>query len=183
MRVKLCGQLGAVWPETTTMLINSYRQRCEERGLVSLEFSVDGLAKSLNNQYSRGLKFCKPGTPGAFQDKSGKWRVQSQYLKPEVIDWRHVVAETLGDLRWTWKPTGVTAAVILLAGQHWITARRLIREEDADNKVKPTLDAVQHSTGTPDELHWEVFVSKVLSKRRRTFIFLYDLGDVVEYYS
>ncbi len=93
-----------------------------------------------------------------------------------------VLTESMGEKRWQWKPTGVTAALILFETPLWLTAKRLVREMDVDNKVKPALDAVQQATDIPDELYWQLHVFKVLSKRPRTYFFLFDLGDVVEYY-
>ena len=182
MRVKISGELGIVWPEEAQLLITHYQKKCANRGHINLHFRVDGLPKSLNHQYDRDLQFCKPGTPGAFQDKAGRWRVQSQRLKQEVLDWRVVVMESMGENRWKWKPTGVTAAILLFEGPQWLTARRTVREEDADNKTKPAFDAIEHATDVPDELHWQFHVFKVLSKRKRTSIFLFDLGDVIEFF-
>lgn len=182
MRVQIAGQLGIVWPEEAQLLINHYNKKCSERELIQLRFRVGGLPKSLNHQYDDGLMFCKPGTPGAFQDKQGRWRVRGFRLKPEVLDWRMVLTEAMGEDRWRWKPTGVTAAILLFESPHWLTARRLVREEDADNKAKPAFDAVEQATQVPDELHWQFHVFKVLSKSKRTSIFLYDLGDIVQYF-
>ena len=78
--------------------------------------------------------------------------------------------------------TGVTAAVILLESQFWLTQKREIREKDADNLVKPILDAVQNATEVPDELHWQLHVFKLPSKWNRTTVYLFDLGDLVEFY-
>jgi len=182
MRLKIAGELGVVWPEEAQILMQHYKRKCSERGLCTLGFRVQGLPKSLNHQYEEGLSFCKPDTPGAFQDRGGRWRVRSYRLRPEVLDWRTLVTEAMGEDRWKWKPTGVTAAMILFESPHWLTARRMVREEDADNKAKPALDAVEQATTVPDELHWQIHIFKVMAKRKRTSIFLFDLSDVVEYY-
>lgn len=188
VRVKMAGQLGVVWPEVTQILVEHYTKLCETKGLVHLKFQAGGLPISLNHQYvkGKGSSFCKPGTEGAFKDKSGRWRKKDtevrHRLRQEAIDWRIVVMEAMGRDRWKWKPTGVTAAILLFESPQWVTARRTVREMDADNKTKPALDAVQHATDVPDELHWQLHVFKVLSKRKRTTIFLFDLGDLIEYY-
>lgn len=182
MRVKMGGQLGPAWPETARVLIDHFENQGKEKGLESMWFHVHGLPMSLNHQYRQDLRFCKEGTPGAFQDKQGRWRVRNNRLRPEVISWREVMVECMGDLRFKWKPTGVSAAILLFESPNWLDGRRQVREKDADNLTKPTFDAVQHATEVPDELHWEFHVYKLLSKRQRTTIFLYDLGDVVEYY-
>lgn len=188
VRVKQAGQLGVVWPEEAQILMTHFEAKCKNRGLIHLQFQVDGLPISLNHMYEkgRGSEFCKPTAPGAFQDSRGKWRRKSDEirtkLRQEVIDWRVVVMNAMGAKRWDWKPTGVTACMLLFETPYWITQKRTVREMDADNKMKPALDAIQHATDVPDELHWQLHVFKLLSKRQRTTIFLYDLGDVVEYY-
>lgn len=182
MRVKIAGELGKVWPEEAQLLISHFEKKCLNRGLVNLSFRIDGLPISLNHMYDQTLIFCKENDAGAFQDKQGRWRKRSNKLKPEVLDWRTIVAETMGDKRWLWKPTGVTAALLLFESNYWLTGRRQVREADIDNRVKPALDAVQHATEIPDELHWQIHVFKVLSKRERTTIFLFDLGDLLEYH-
>lgn len=182
MRTRLAGEIGKVWPENAQLNINYYRELCKENGLLSLEFRVDGLPMSLNHQYDIGTKYCKPGAPGSFKDGSGRWRVRSHRLKAKAIDWRLVVMETLGKSRWSWRPRGVTAAIIVFESQEWLRKDYTVRKMDADNKVKGTFDAVQAATEVPDELHWEFHVYKALSKRARTSIFLYELSDVVNYY-
>jgi hypothetical protein len=182
IRVKMAGELGKVWPEEAQLLMHHHEKKCNERGLVHLRFRVDGTPISLNHMYKDGLAFCQPDAPGAFQDKAGRWRKRSHELRPEVIDWRVVVMEAMGEDRFKWKPTGVTAALILFETPLWLTQKREVREMDVDNKTKPALDAVQHATDIPDELHWQLYVFKVLSKRIRTTICLYDLGDLAEYY-
>ena len=182
MRVSLIGELGKVWPENAKINIDYYEKKCREKGLLKLLFKVDGLPMSLNNHYQQGTRFCSPGTPGAFQDLKGRWRVRSNRLRPRAIDWRLVVTETMGRDRWLWKPTGVTAAILLFESPEWLKKDRSVREMDVDNYPKGTFDAVQQSTETPDQLHWEFHVYKVLSKRKRTTIHLYDLGDLIPYY-
>jgi hypothetical protein len=182
MRVKFSGELGLVYPETAQLLIDHLSRRCDDRGLLRLQFQVGGLPISLNHQYKDGLSFCKPGTAGAFQDKAGRWRVRNHQLRPEALDWRVVLSEAMGPLRHKWKPTGTTAALLLFETPHWLTGRRTVREMDVDNKVKPALDAVQHATDVPDELHFQIHAFKLLSKRQRTTVFLFDLGDVIEYF-
>lgn len=182
MRVKISGKLGSSLPESARILVDHFEHKSKELGLQSLWFYVHGLPISLNHQYKQDLKFCTPKTPGAFQDKQGRWRVRNNRLRPEVLDWRKVVIECMGDLRFAWKPQGVSAAVLLFESPYWLDQRRMVREKDADNLIKPAIDAVQHATSVPDELHWQFHVYKILSKRQRTTIFLYDLGDVVEYY-
>lgn len=182
MRVKLAGELGKTWPATVQLLTEHFNENALKLGLQRLHFQVDGMPLSLNHQYHERLAFCKPGTPGAFQDRSGRWRVRSKELRSEAHDWRLVLTQAMGPLRFKWQPTGTTAAILLFETPHWLTGKRQVRQMDADNKTKPALDAIQEATEIPDELHWQFHVFKVLSKRQRTTIFLYDLGDIVEYW-
>lgn len=182
MRVFIAGELGKILPPLAQHLITYLDAQADSKGLIKLNFSVGGLPRSLNKMYERGVSFCKVGTPGAFQDKQGRWRVQNNRLRPDVIRWRETVAEAMGDLRFRWTPTGASAAILLFESPYWLDGRRGIRAKDVDNVIKPVLDAVQHATGAPDEAHWSVHGFKVLSKRQRTTIFLYDLGTVVEYF-
>ena len=178
----MAGEFGITMPEEAQMLIDHYSQKCLRRGWIQISFSVDGLPMSLNHQYDETLVFCSKDDPGAFQDKRGRWRRRGKSLKPQALEWRRILLETLGAKRWSWKPTGITAAVLLFQSPRWLTARRMVRQEDADNKVKPAFDAIESATTIPDELHWQFHVFKVLSKRARTTIFLFDLGDIVEYH-
>lgn len=173
MRVKLAGQLGQVWPELVQIVLHYYLNRCKEKSLIWLHFKVHDLPISLNSMYKRGK---------SYKSKSGKI-LNSTYLHPKINEYRLLVMEALGEKRWQWKPTGVTAAIILLESPTWITKRRQVREMDADNKVKPIFDAIEVATETPDELHWQFHVFKIPSKWTRTTVYLFDLGDVVEYYS
>lgn len=182
MRVKLSGELGKVYPENCQVNMDYYMKRCRQLGLINLEFRIDGLPMSLNHQHEMGTKYCKPGTPGAFQDGKGKWRVRSNRLKPRVMDWRLIVMETMGAARFEWRPTGVTAAILLFESNEWLHKNRKVRAKDADNLAKPAFDAIQFATETPDDLHWEFHVYKVLAQRPRTTVMLFDLGDVVDFY-
>jgi Holliday junction resolvase RusA-like endonuclease len=173
-------------PSLADLLIQHLENLCTERGLPTLNFSVGGLPPSLNHQYLKGhgSEYCRPGDTGAFKDASGRWRRRSDTartrLSPQALRWRQAVIEALAGC--AWRPTGVTAAVLIFESPMWLTARRHVREADVDNKTKPALDAVQVGTMIPDELHWELHVFKALSKRSRTTFFLYDLGDIVDYF-
>jgi len=182
MRVKLAGELGIVWPENALVNIQYYERMAAENGRQKMKFRVDGIPLSLNSQYNIGTKYCKPGTPGAFKDGTGRWRVRSHRLKANAIDWRVVLAEAMGEDRFNWRPTGVSAAILLFESPDWLRLDRTVRDKDADNVVKPTFDAVQSATEVPDELHFEFHVYKVQSKRTRTTILLYDLGDIIHHY-
>lgn len=163
VRTKIAGELGKTWPELAQIILNYYISRARDRGLCSVHFQVRDLPISVNHMYGRS---------GA--------RI---WLKPEAENYRLMVLEALGTKRWSWKPSGVTAAVLLLESPKWITKRLEVREMDADNRVKPIFDAIEVATETPDELHWQFHVFKIASKWTRTSVYLFDLGDVVEWYS
>ncbi len=168
VRMKLIGELGTVWPEMPQLILSHYIARCKEFGRASVNFKCDGLPMSLNHQYKK--------------NRTGKDGKLSFRLDPKVLDYRMRVCEALGQNRWKFRPTGSYAAVILLESHLWIRTDRKVRQMDADNRVKPILDAIEHAMDLPDELCWNHHVFKVQSKRERTRVWLFDLGDVIEHY-
>lgn len=165
VRRKLIGELGVVFPEIPQLLISHYLKKCKEFGRSYLHFKVDELPKSLNHQWriNRGRKL-------------------SFRLDPQVLQFRSRVSEALGQARWQFKSTGAFAAVILLESKLWVTTKCKVRQMDADNRVKGVLDAVEHAMELPDELAWSIHVFKIASKRERTTVYLFDLGDLIEFY-
>lgn len=161
--MNIAGELGKAWPEVTQLLLKYYLENAKNKNLLWMNFKAHDLPLSLNHMYGR--------------TKKGK-----TYLRKELLDYRALVIEVMGNKRWQWKPTGVTAAIILMESPHWVTKTRHVREMDADNKVKPIFDAVENATQVPDELHWQFHVFKIQSKWKRTTVYLFDLGDIVEYY-
>lgn len=170
-------------PEVVKALVEVYGRMCGQRGLPSTRIQVPSIPLSLNHQYEHTTQFTKAGSPGAFQDAAGRWRRKGKKLKPQVEAWRLEVMSMVNQSRSRWKPTGVTAAIVLFESPFWLTQRREVRVDDVDNKVKPTLDAARDAYHVPDELHWHLHAFKVLSAHSRTTIFLYDLGDVVDYFT
>lgn len=102
--------------------------------------------------------------------------------KPEVDQFRLELMNAMGNKRFEWKPKGTYSAVILFESSHWLTQERKVNQMDADNRVKVLLDAIEIATGVPDELCWQVHLFKIASKRIRTTVYLFDQGEVVEYY-
>lgn len=131
-------------------------------------FVVDELPMTVNHSKNRVRGVSKAGK--AFM---------SEALKPEVYAFRKKVKAAL-DAKGSWKPRGLTAALVLLADPRWITQELTVRAGDVDNRIKPLLDAIKEGTGVPDELHWELYVFKVVAREQKTVVFLFDLGDVVE---
>lgn len=168
----MAGELGQVWPETVQMVLQHLVGNAKNHGRQWFHFRVNMLPKSLNKMYLKGR---------SFKNKQGQQKTTFR-LHPDIETFRVEVCQAMGIKRWQWKPTGVTAAVILLESQFWLTQKREIREKDADNLVKPILDAVQNATEVPDELHWQLHVFKLPSKWNRTTVYLFDLGDLVEFY-
>jgi hypothetical protein len=174
--------VNADMPDAAKILLNHYREISSQNGLATLSFSVNAIPISLNHQHEVVAAFVPQGTPGSFVDKLGRTRRYSKRLREEAKVFRQLIVDALGDQRHMWRPTGITAAVILFESPEWVTARRLVREMDVDNKVKPMLDATEKATNVPDELHWQVHQFKVLCKRKRTRVFLFDLGEIVDYH-
>lgn len=165
--------LEAAIPPVVRLLLQHYMTEAKEFNRCQLSFVVDGLLPlSLNHQTKRILLRLKGGMTRA-----------SEALKPEVHHFRKRTELSIGTRKvQAWKPTGVTAAVVLFESPVWVTQELKVRKEDADNKLKPALDAAARATGVPDELHWHVHAFKVPSKKTRTIVYLFDLGDQVDYY-
>lgn len=172
VRVKLIGEFGKSHPDVAKILLEYYTKLCTEKNLSKLFFQVDGLPISVNHMYDRV----------AYRKAGGKGLGVATKRSSELDDFRLQVRQALAFSRWDWKPTGPTAAILFFESPHWVTKERKVKAMDADNRVKPTFDAVEQATDTPDELYWHHHVFKVASKRSRTTVYLFDLGDVVEYY-
>lgn len=168
LRIKTFGKLGEHWPPAARAILAHYESRRRESNLPAVSFAVDALPISLNHQYLKGRTW------------SGKTNFR---LHPEQEVFRQLVGYGLGPKKLDWLPTGRVAAVILLETPEWIKQDFTVRARDADNLVKPILDAVQQCTGFRDELVWELHVFKLCSKRVRTSVYLFDQGDVVEYFT
>lgn len=102
-------------------------------------------------------------------------------LHPDVKALRDEVRAALGYKAAEWKPTGAVAALVFFYSPRWVTKDSVIHTEDADNKIKTLLDAVEKATEQPDEATWHIHCAKVLSNYEETVLYLFDLGDVVEY--
>lgn len=134
---------------------------CEEKSLSSIRFSVPDLPKSVNHQY-----------------------VKTRYnvrLSKEVQKFRELMFYSMGSAR-NWKPEGVLAGVILFQSPLWITKKFTIREMDCDNRIKPILDSFEQASGIRDERFWNLHAFKVPSKSKKTSVYLFDLGSVIDYH-
>lgn len=147
-------------PELALSIIGYLIKRCKQEGRQYCSFSVEKLPGSVNHM--------KP------------------YKSHRLAEWVHVFRKDVKDSMFrsgiVWYPKGVTSAVVLMASPLWITKESKVRKFDADNRIKPIFDAIEHATGQPDENHWNFHVFKVPSKHEKLTVYLFDLGDVVEYY-
>lgn len=159
VRIKTCQ-----WylPLTAREILSSKIGYCAENKKQWTSFSVDSFPMSLNHQYIRGKN--------------------NTYLDPSVKVFREKVKVAMEKDPIVWSPTGVISAVILFYGPKWLTKEHKIRRMDIDNKVKPIFDAIEKATGFPDENVWDFHVFKIPCREEELKIYLFDLGDVVEYY-
>lgn len=136
------------------------------------------LARGKQNSW---MTFCVPELPPTVNNlyaNVGKKRV----LSKDGRDFKKVVAVEIGAKKATWKPKGMVMALIFYQSPHWVTKRDTIRDMDGDNRVKALFDAIQDCTGIPDFTNWEFHCYKVASAHTRTTVYLFDLGDVVQWY-
>ena len=141
-------------PTTAKLLIDMWR------GLGSRELycSVPMLPVTQNNMYIRN----------------------THVLVNDIHALRQLVAYTLGHRKLEWKPRGIVGAVFVFEAPLWVTKAHTIKNADADNRVKCGLDAMAMATNMPDQKVWEVHAYKLVSKRIRTRMWLFDLGEVVD---
>lgn len=152
-------------PDLTHSLINYYVEKCKNSGRKWTVFSVNELPKSVNHMY--------------------KYMGRNRRLDKWVLEFRQSIKTVLTPTDQSaepWKPSGVAAAIIVMRSPLWLTAKSTVRKMDADNKIKPIFDAIEKATGYPDENHWDFHVFKVPSKTQKLTVYLFDLGEVMEYY-
>lgn len=138
------------------------KKRCTGDSLFSL---VPDLPKSLNHQYKHGRH---PIT-----------KKPMKFLDPTITTFRSVVNYSVRGKKFN--PTGVIGCLILCESPEWLTLDNTVRISDLDNRIKATLDALVHShVKLEDERAWEHHIFKIKSKYKRTWIWLFDLGDIVE---
>lgn len=158
---------GEGMPEIARINIDYYLKRCQELGLSHLAYRVKKSPPSVNHIYNKSRR-----------------RGKGQYDIVESVKlYRDLTMEALDQTGKKWKPVGVTAGVILFANNGWIRKDGTVALVDADNKIKTALDATEIHTRIGDERFWDLHVFKVCSKKTHTDIYLFDLGDVVQYFS
>lgn len=131
-----------------------------QRSKQELSFTVDEWPLSVNHQYIH-TRF-------------------NTRLRPEVEAFRWKVRLAIGSKRLTGE--GLLAAVIVLYGPMWVTKRLTVREADADNRVKPILDAIEKATDIEDERFFQVHVFKYPARKTYATVHIFDTGDVVDYH-
>ncbi len=100
-----------------------------------------------------------------------------QFLDKSVVEFRDMTMAKLWGR--TFAPRGVVGCVMVVEGEDWLTKKFDVKQRDADNPIKATLDALQHALKMPDELVWSIYIGKLFSRRNLTHVWLFDLGDVV----
>jgi hypothetical protein len=138
-------------------VFNIYRAHA----LSCFSYQLPMVPKSLNNQYIH----------------RGKGRKYD--LDPQIKLLRDETRAVLSAKPY-WRPSGITAALIVFYSPRWVSRENAVRRIDVDNKVKAILDAFELVTGVGDERNWMVTACKRLAKKDMTLVVLYDLGDLVD---
>lgn len=160
IRTRVVRSFGMDMPMTASILMSSLMSR--SRHLPMLSFAVGALPPTINHMYTQ----------------VGHRRV----LSVEAQNFRQLVTVAIGAKRFNWKPVGLVAPLIFMASPHWITKKHTLRDMDGDNRVKPLFDAIQATTGVRDCTNWEHHCWKLASAKIQTIVYLFDLGDIVEWY-
>lgn len=169
VRTRRVGDFPICKPNITNIILSYYLDLCQKAGLAHTSLWVDELPNSLNHQYTK--RVVSGGSSGH--------RIQ-MFLNKNIVDFRQLMAIAARAQNFKWKPTGITAVVIFFESPLWITKARTIREMDVDNKVKAVLDAIEKVSESSDHCHWDIHAFKISSKRKRTTVCLFDLGDIVD---
>lgn len=147
-------------PERAQALYDSLIESC--KGRAKLSFSVPRIPPTVNHMYVHSFR--------------------KTILTDDARQFRDFVAVAIGSSRSAWKPTGAVAALIFLQSPHWVTKRGTIRDMDGDNRIKPIFDAVEAATGARDCATWEIHAFKVASGLVKTSVYLFDLGDLIDFF-
>lgn len=153
-------EFGMDFPPTAQVLIDWAVSRGKHNSW--LNFSVPELPPSVNKLYAT----------------IGTRRI----LSKDGVAFKRIVAAAIGSKKATWKPKGAVMVLIFLQSPFWITKKDMMRNMDGDNRVKALLDAIQECTGVPDYTNWEFHCYKAASSQVRTSAYLFDLGDVVQWF-
>lgn len=159
VRVTQRATFGEAFPPTARILFEAQFSNGKTPNYTS--FAVNALPPTVNHMY---ISF------------GGK-----RILSKESLAFRELVAiACMG--RQTWKPTGAVMVMAFLLSPYWVTKERVMRHADGDNRLKPLLDAAQHALNVPDHTNWEYHLWKVYAERTMTVVYMFDMGDLVEFY-
>lgn len=146
-------------PITAIAIIN---EMFRDRTVKNLSFSITKLPPTVNHMYKRSR---------------GK-----TYLSEEAVVFRNQVCFALNKQSGHFKTNSIFSIILLFESPKWVTKKSTVREMDADNRIKSMLDAIQQSIGLQDERIWEIHCWKIASKVEKTTVYLFELGDVVDFY-
>lgn len=169
LKAKAMGRLGdSNMPVAARLLVDHYTDQCVQNGRSFIAVKLPDLPPSLNHQYKR------------FKNKhTGK---SGQTLTEGAKAFRQIAELVLNTKRHKFKEHGIMAAVVLFEGDNWLTKDLRPKEEDVDNRIKPTMDSMEVPLKFKDQEIWEVCGFKCASKKKNVWVWLFDLGNEVEIY-
>lgn len=80
------------------------------------------------------------------------------------------------------KVRGTCAIILAVESALWIKQDNTVRQMDIDNKLKSPIDAFKTEFASGDHQAWETLIFKVQSKRERTTVWVFEMGDIVDCY-
>lgn len=119
----------------------------------ALYFVVPGLPPTVNHMY----KHC--GGRKILTEQALKFRQDLFYCMG-------------GQNRSFWHGVAVGAALIVLRSPIWVTKKGTIARRDADNRIKPLFDAIEHATEKEDQIIFEHHVFKQPAEKEETMVWL-----------
>ena len=159
----MVGELYDNWPTTARLILSSFLGNGTHKPS-TLCFGVDVLPPTSNHMYLR--------------NSSGRSR-----LSDEAVTFRQLVNYAIGHQKHVFTCRGTACLLYLMESPFWVTKEHVVRDMDVDNRTKAMADAIMHSIQVTDSTNWEIHQYKVASKKTRTTVYLFDMGDLVQFHT
>ena len=119
------------------------------------------------------------------------FRRKTTYLTKEAKQFRSLVGQELNWRKkvpsWVCNPSGSVSLIAIFESSMWLPknskkAIDIALMIDADYRIKSISDAIGSAVGYPDHRAWEVHAFKLYSTIERTHVFIFDLGQNIDYH-
>lgn len=137
---------------------------------------------SLDQKCSDKIYITVPDIPLTLNHQKGRNKYTKQpFLKEQVHQYRMLMRLSCNK-QLIKPPNSLSLAFCFFESPKWITLKNEVRRVDADNFIKPTLDAFEQATGYEDEKIWCSMGFKVGSVKNVTHLVMYFFGDIINFH-